>query len=142
MSLDIESLGRRVVEVSLAVKRAFSVPAEEFLKPSPVSIWISEQERIPFRRALANLVENVRVSAFAPFNLARGMSKEDCDGVAAALFVGSKPLMVGMLAGIISGSSPIGISAVGVMYMAEGYFLYKLCAANVAPYRQILNAPH
>lgn len=131
MSLGIESL-----------RRVFSVPAEEFVKPSPVSIWISEQTRIPFKKALANLVEDIRVSGFSPFELARGMRKDNCNGVAAFLFVSAKPLVMGMLAGIISGSFPIGISAAGAMYMAEGYFLYKLCAANVAPYRQILNAPH
>lgn len=131
MSLGIES-----------IRRAFSVPGEKFAQPSPVSLWISEQRRIPFRRALANLVEDIRVSAFAPFALARGMRKDNYNGVAAALFVSAEPLMAGMLAGIISGSFPIGISAAGVMYMAEGYFLYKPCAVNVAPYRQVLNSPH
>lgn len=133
MSLGIES-----------IRRALSVPAEEFVKPSPVSLWISEQRRIPFRRALANLVEDIRVSFFAPFNLARGMKKEGYSGVAAAaaaaLFVGGVPL-AGLEVGFLFGNFPIGVSLAGMLYMAEGYFLYRSVAANVAPYRKVLNAP-
>lgn len=130
MSLGVES-----------IRRALSVPAEEFVKPSPVSIWISEQSRIPFRRALANLVEDIRVSAFAPFNLARGMRKEGYNGVAAALFVGGSPLSVGVGIGFLIGNFLVGVSLAGLLYMTEGYLMYKPCAANVAPYRQVLNSP-
>lgn len=142
MGLWIESLRRRVGEVLPAVRGAFSVPAEKFVEPSPVSFWINDQKRFPFRRALANLVEDIRVSAFTPFNLARGVRKNNgINGFAAAILVGGIPLGTGMEVGFVLGNPLIGALVAGACYMTEGYLLYRPCAANVEPYRKVLNAP-
>lgn len=84
-----------MIERFKGMKRVLSTLSAELVKPSLLSIWISEQTQIPFRRKLANLIEDAKCSALVPFVLARGLTK-NMSGVEAAVLVGGFPVVVAL----------------------------------------------
>lgn len=121
---------------------------ENILRPSGLSLWISRQERLPLRSQVANLLEDIKLSAVAPVVLARGLRKQLGSKIADATIFGL-PVLTGFYVSMLpvafqGGGSPNivdGVLATAVLYMGSGYMLYRPGRKNVTPYRQELNNP-
>lgn len=125
------------------IKRALATPQKELVSPSPLSIWINEQRNIPFRRKLANLVEDVKCAGLAPLILARGIAQHhgiDQGVILGGIEIGT-PIIVGVSVGFVSENPLLGALAGAATYFAEGYALYGPRAKHIAAnYRQVLNS--
>lgn len=121
---------------------------EGILKPLSLSIWLSRQGRLPFRKTIANIIEDVKLAVAAPIVLARGIRREM--GNIGPVVVFSPHIVVGLTVSLIpqmlsqagdSSSISVGILAAAASYMGAGYLLTQPGRKNIAPYRQKLNNP-
>lgn len=139
-------------DLNLALPGTEDPLIEKILSPSRVSVWLSRQERLPFRSKVADLVEDIKLSAVAPFLLARGIGKLDgletgrMVAVSTVLFHAGVGLSAGMLSATFQTGDSVANPGVGVLaaaasYMLYGYVLYRPGSKNIAPYRQELNNP-
>lgn len=124
--------------------------SQRIARSSEFSLWVSRQDWLPGRSAIANLMEDMKLTTLAPVALARGIHKQmdsQTGNLVAALTV-SFPVILGIYVGMLpiilqTGESQpaVGILAGVTSYMSFGYSFYHSARENIAPYRQELNKP-